>query len=118
MAVQAVRSAGRHPVVRPAYRRAVVAVGRGPSGRPPGRRPAPASAHVALYVPHQQRRAHVGSQALRQVSSISVAARGRFSHLPLPVVLTIRIWQWCWGEMFALNAYDTLDFREKKHPSS
>jgi len=53
VAVQAVRSAGRRPVVRPAHRRAVVVVGRGPSGRPPGRRPAPASAHVALHVPHQ-----------------------------------------------------------------
>lgn len=64
MAVLAVRSAGRHPVVRPAHRRAVVAVGGGSSGRPPGRRTAPASSHAALHVPHQQRRAHVGSQAV------------------------------------------------------
>jgi len=118
VAVQAVRSAGRHPVVRPAHCRAVVAVGRGPFGRPPGRCPAPASAHAALHVSHQQRRAHVGSQTVRQVSSISIAARGRFSHPPLPVVLTIctRVYG-VGGDIFALNAYDTRDFREKKHPS-
>lgn len=68
VAVQAVRAAGRRPVVRAAHRRAVVAVGRGPAGRSPGGRPAPASAHAALHVPHQQRRAHVGTQAVRQVS--------------------------------------------------
>jgi len=68
VAVQAVRAAGRHPVVRAAHNRAVVAVGRGPAGRALGGRPAPASAHVALHVPHQQRCAHVGTQAVRQVS--------------------------------------------------
>jgi len=68
VAVLAVRAAGRRPVLRPAHPRAVVAVGRGPAGRAPGGRPAPASAHAALHVPHQQRRAHVGTQAVRQVS--------------------------------------------------
>lgn len=69
VAVQAVRAPGRRPVVRAAHRPAVVAVGRGPAGRPSGGRPAPTGAHAPLHVPYQQRRAHVGTQAVRQVSS-------------------------------------------------
>lgn len=68
VAVPAVRAAGRRPVVRAAHRGAVVAVGRGPAGRAPGGRPAAARAHAARHVPDQQRGAHVGTQAVRQVS--------------------------------------------------
>lgn len=68
VAIQTVRAARVRPVVRAAHLRAVVALGRGPAGRAPGRRAAPARAHVALHVPDQQRRAHVGTQTVRQVS--------------------------------------------------
>lgn len=61
VAVQAVRAAGRRPVLRAAHSVAVVAVGRGPAGRTPCRRPAPTRAHAECHVPHQQRRAHVGT---------------------------------------------------------
>lgn len=61
VAVQAVRAAGRRPVLRAAHPVAVVAVGRGPAGRTPRRRPAAARAHAERHVPHQQRRAHVGT---------------------------------------------------------
>jgi len=79
VAVQAVRAAGRRPVVRAAHSRAVVAVGRGPPGRAPGGRPAPASAHAPLHLPHQQRRAHVGTQTVRQVSETADDFRLRYA---------------------------------------